>query len=301
VIIYLRNKGDSLGPYLRDWGSTLGPQLEAIEYGEISSWRELPSATYVFSQLEAMNPAQRAEATHLWDRLAHGPARVRLLNDPRRALGRYDLLRMLHERGINEHRAYRLREAYRARLPVFLRRDRTHWGVTRLIRSRSELVRGLVWTARRGWPMDQLLVVEFTETVDAEGLYHKYGAFYVDGRVVPRGLAFKPEWMVKVADRPQTPNWRHVELEREYLETNPHASWIRDVFAASSIDYGRIDYSMRGDRPVIWEINTNPSPIASVPVPDHLHPHVRHFAEAFGDALGSLDTLEADPVEVRGR
>jgi hypothetical protein len=38
-----------------------------------------------------------------------------------------------------------------------------------------------------------------------------------------------------------------------------------------------------------------------VPVPEHLHSHVRHFAEAFGEALGSLDTLEADPVEVRGR
>ena len=142
-------------------------------------------------------------------------------------------------------------------------------------------------------------MVEFADTAGPDGLYHKYGAYYVAGRVVPRSLVFRSDWMVKAARRPEVPVWEHVALEREYLDTNPHEPWIRDIFSAAHIDYGRIDYSMHGDRPTVWEINTNPTPIAhESPTPPHLQAHVRQFADAFGEALEALDHPTARAARV---
>jgi len=45
--------------------------------------------------------------------------------------------------------------------------------------------------------------------------------------------------------------------ERRYLDGNPHADWIRDVFRLARIDYGRIDYGFVDGRPQAYEINTN--------------------------------------------
>jgi hypothetical protein len=290
VIVHLHKKGDPLGPYLRGLGASIAPRLRSITYKELRSWDTFPSATYLFTEVAGLNESQMALATRVWDRLSQGPTPVRLLNDPRRVLGRYELLRVLHDRGLNSHRAYRLREAHRARFPVFLRRERRHYGVTRLLWSRSELARAVLWaTRRKGWPRDDLLVVEFVDTAGADGLYNKYGAFYVCGRVLPRHLVFRPGWMVK-AEPPPPPVPQHVDLWREYLEANPHESWIREAFEAAHIDYGRIDYSMHGDRPTVWEINTNPMPIApEPPTPPHLEPLVRRFAEAFDEALEAID------------
>jgi hypothetical protein len=289
VIVYLRKKGDSLGPYLRDWDASAAERVRVFQFEELRSWEAFPSATYIFTALETLNASQLRWATELWERLSEAPARVRLLNDPRRVLGRYELLRLLHERGVNSHRAYRLHEAHRARFPVFLRRERRHWGITRVLWSRHDLARAVVWAARKGWPLNDLLVVEFIDTVDEDGLYHKYGAFFVGGRVVPGSLVFRSDWMVKSTRREEIPVSKHLELEDSFVEANPHESWIKDVFSMAGIDYGRIDYSVSGGRPRAWEINTNPTLVGSEPPPAYLHPHLRHFAETFGPALAALD------------
>ena len=49
-----------------------------------------------------------------------------------------------------------------------------------------------------------------------------------------------------------------LEKERRYLETNPHEQDLREFFKLARIDYGKIDYSILGDRLQVWEINTNP-------------------------------------------
>ena len=290
MIIYLRKKGDSLGPYLRDWGAAVAPNLRAFNFDELRRWREFPSATYIFAAIETLDDAQRSWAVELWRRLESGDVPVRMLNDPRVVPYRYELLRRLHEMGVNAHRAYRLGEAHHARFPVFLRRERRHSGsLTRLLRSRGELMRALVWAYRRGVPMRDLLVVEFCDTADSDGYYHKYGAFFVNGRVLPRGLVFRPEWMVKASDRP-VPEPRHLELHREYIETNPDEPWIQEIFSAAGIDYGRIDYSVHNGRPCVWEINTNPTPFDSDPTFPVLRPHAQLFADAFRDALEAIDS-----------
>jgi hypothetical protein len=158
-----------------------------------------------------------------------------------------------------------------------------------LLWSRRELARAVYWaTRRKGWPRNDLLVVEFFDTADADGHYNKYGAYFVDGRVLPRGVVFRREWMVKASRRP-VPERRHLELHREFVETNPHESWIRMIFSAAGIDYGRVDYSLQNGRPRVWEINTNPTPFDADPLHAVLRPHAELFADRFRVALEATD------------
>jgi len=46
--------------------------------------------------------------------------------------------------------------------------------------------------------------------------------------------------------------------ESRYLQENPHEELLRGLFDRANVDWGRIDYSFRGDRIQVWEINTNP-------------------------------------------
>ena len=289
VIVYLRRKRDYLDRYVKEWAPALAPRLRTFSYDELREWPKLPSATYVFTEIWHLNAQGRARAIELWRRLASADTTTRLLNDPSLVPGRYELLRRLHDLGVNTHRAYWLYEAHRARFPVFLRSERNHSGaLTRLLWSRPELMGAVVWAYRRGVPMRDLIVVEFCDVADADGNYNKYGAYFVDGRVVPRGLTFRPEWMVKPSAAPMLEP-RYLELHRQYVETNPHESWVRMVFSAAQIDYGRIDYSLQDGCPRAWEINTNPAPLGPGPVPPVLRPHVQLFAEALQEAFEAID------------
>ena len=45
----------------------------------------------------------------------------------------------------------------------------------------------------------------------------------------------------------------------QHLETDPYADWVRRVFEASGVGYGRLDYGVADGSPQAWEINLNPT------------------------------------------
>jgi len=66
-----------------------------------------------------------------------------------------------------------------------------------------------------------------------------------------------------------------IEEERLFMNLNPHADQLRDIFQISGIQYGRIDYSVLNGQVQTWEINTLPMlgmPPNVMPVPDELAP-----------------------------
>jgi hypothetical protein len=79
--------------------------------------------------------------------------------------------------------------------------------------------------------------------------------------------------------------------EQGFLESNPHAETLREIFAMAKIDYGRADYSLRDGKLTIWEINTNP---VIVPEPGHCVPErlpgQARSARRIGEALDAIDT-----------
>ena len=117
-------------------------------------------------------------------------------------------------------------------------------------------------------------------------MVRKYGAFKVLDRILARQIHFSRRWILREPDI-RTPETTREELE--YVETNPHAEQLREIFALARIDYGRIDYSMVGGRIQVWEINTNPMILIPRDREDPLRftAHDR-FGRAFNDALESL-------------
>jgi hypothetical protein len=283
----------ALYSFLESWGRPVTGRITPVDYESLVSGeaRVPDGASYIFTWPTGrpVSEPARAAAVALYDRLIQANAAHRVLNSPRDVLYRFDLLRTLHERRINQFNIYRLDDRERpARFPVIIRRELgAEHNPLPVVNSTHEFeaaVRGYRWL--RGTVSD-LVGVEFCETADAKGVYRKFGAFVVGDRIVPRHVFFSRNWMVKLADLAEP---EMIEEERDYLNRNPHADPLLECARLANIRYGRIDYAMLGDRPQIWEINMNPL-IATrwsgdIPAREPAH---RKFVELFADALIALD------------
>jgi hypothetical protein len=290
MIHYLVTPGyaHTMRTFLDHWARDLDSRVRIVTYDEALRAEQLPLGTYIFSDLERLLPSETEIATTVWDQL--GAAGARLLNHPTRTLRRYDLLSMLHARGRNAFRVVRASDRNDdLRFPVFLREEGEHSGsLTRLIQNRRQLDEAVVGAMVRGHRMRGLLVVEYCDTADPDGVFRKYSAFTVGGRVVPCHIDCSRGWVVKDTD---IVNDEVMEQERRYLETNPDREWLEETFALAGVDYGRIDYSLKDGRPQVWEINTNPIVILPPPNYSEIHmPVKRRFAELIQPAFVALDS-----------
>ncbi len=280
--------------YLAFWAKDLEPRFQIRFYDDVLRASELPLGTYIFSDLERLMPTETEIATQVWEQL--NAAGAKLLNHPKRTLKRYDLLTMLHEKGRNSFRVVRANDKKTPlKFPVFLREEGEHSGsLTVLLHNRQELDEALVGVVFRKHQLSTLLVVEYCDTKDANGVFSKYSSFVVGGRVVPCHVDVSRGWVVKDTD---IVDETIMERELEYVRTNPHRAWLEETFRLAGAEYGRIDYSFLGEKPQVWEINTNPVVILT---PDHyqeIHmPVKRTFAEHMGPAFEAIDTVRGQKM-----
>jgi hypothetical protein len=155
-----------------------------------------------------------------------------------------------------------------------------------LLSSQSEIDDVCEALCRDGKSRDTRIAVEFCAEPGPDGWYRKYAAYFVDGAVVPRHVMFSREWMIKAHTR--TIDEEKRAEERQYVDTNPHAAWIREVFRLARIDYGRIDYGIVRGRPQAYEINTN-STIFPVETTERSERNL-HFAAALTRAYAELES-----------
>jgi hypothetical protein len=278
--------------YLAHWAKELEPRIKIVFYDDVLHAHALPLGTYIFSDLERLLPAETEIAVHVWDQL-HA-AGARLLNHPTRTLRRFDLLTMLHEKGRNRFRVARASDkGAKLNFPVFLREEGEHSGsLTRLLKNQHELDEALVGAMFRRHKLNTLLVVEYCDTAGADGVFRKYAAFMVGGRVVPCHVDCSRAWMVKDTDIVDP---AVMAEELDYVQTNPHRAWLEETFALASVDYGRMDYGILNGSPQVWEINTNPVVILT---PDHyqeIHmPVKRTFAAQIAPAFAADSLVGVD-------
>jgi hypothetical protein len=253
-----------MGDFLHTWAPEIRGRFDVVSYDHleqaVAQGTPLPEprpGTYVFADLERLSAAGMAAAVRFRRSLDSMGGRVRVLNEPDKVLRRYDLLRTLYGRWINSFDAYRLDERRTPKQwPVLIRRESDHMGaIGELIHDPAELAAALDRVAKSEAGLKDVIVVEYRETADAEGVYRKYGAFCVDGRLIPRHVLFSKRWCLK---DPDLVSPERVAEELRFLEAMPRADEVLDVFKIAHVDYGRIDYSFYGDRLQVWEINTNP-------------------------------------------
>ena len=254
--------------YTADWFLECAPwmadRLAVLPYEEAVSARSLPNGTYVFSDLERLSGKGLGDAIELWDRLARRGRRTTLLNDPSRVPRRYELLRRLHASGVNDFTGYRMSELSTAepRFPVFIREAREHTkSLTALLYGWEEVRAAAGELGTRHGP-DELLLVEWCDTSDADGVFRKYGAFVVGDTIVPRSLMCARQWVVQDYELFDEV---YMQEARDYLAENPHADLLLNIARENHIDYGRFDYAFVDGRLQVWELNTNPCVITPPP------------------------------------
>lgn len=293
MIFYLSKQeviGHTIAIFLGSWAGDIARRIRLISYENAFRMRTLRVGTYVFSDIDRLSPAETEKAALLWTALKQSGAAVRLLNHPVRSLRRYELLRRLHDQGVNDFNVYRLTEIRRPeRFPVFIRGENDHDGpMTPLLRTQAELDEAVERLVREGRSRDDKIIVEYCDAADAQGVHHKYGAYIVGDEIMPRNLMFGRDWVVKGASI-ESVGEPYAEETRRYLEDNPHASALRPIFETAEIQYGRMDYAVVDGRIRVFEINTNPAPFGPRAREPARLATGEAFARAFEAALRAID------------
>jgi hypothetical protein len=276
MIYYLvtREHAYTIGNFVRGWGNALAGKLLIGPYDGLLAGAELPAGgIYLFTDFDRLGDAELDALARVHASLVQREGAARVLNDPRRSLGRFELLRLLHANGINRFAVYGPGQAP-GRLPVLLRPERGFLNVAPELRREAAT------------PGAGEIAVEFCDTADAGGVYRKYGAFVVGEHIVPRHVFFSRNWMVKTDDLLDP---AYLDEEMAYVSSNPHAAALLEVCRIGQVKWGRIDYSLLEGRVQVWEINTNPvfaSPGPAMPSPrDPVH---RLAAKNLVDAMLAL-------------
>ena len=280
--------------YLDSYGADLRSVIQVRPYSDLASLQWLPGGTYIFTDLERLTPALSLLVADLWAQLEAAGSSVRLLNHPLRALRRADLLNALHAAGRNDFNVYRLTDdRSKIRFPAFVRGANDHEGSrTGLLNTHEAIDDNIRAATCFGHEPRDLIVVEYLNAADVDGVFHKYSAFRVGSQIVPRNVMFSRKWMIK---SPDLFDGDKVARQREFLEKNPHATTLREIFELARIEFGRCDYAVINGRVQVWEINTNPiimrareeyKPVAL--------PNQEYFAEKILPAFQAID-LPVDP------
>jgi hypothetical protein len=306
LIVYLMTRlaRQTVGPSLPYFPDDLRHSIRLWSYGSVLKMRELPVATYIFSDVERMAPQAKVLAARIWMALERSGRPVRLVNHPIRCMRRPELLRSLYERGINDFNAYSAqRLPAEPRFPVFLRSAHDHLGPrSDLIHDGATLDAEIARLEADGMPRRECLVVEFCDTRDANGVYRKFDALIADGTIVPTDMYFSSRWVVKwqsnrIFDGQVPAAASLTRQEIEHVSGRRHCEALRQAIEPTSIGYGRIDYALLGDRVQIWEINTNPDLLMTeTHAPEMLaSPYGREVLPRINDAIfgafRSLDTV----------
>lgn len=221
--------------------------------------RSLPAATYVFVGVDRLDHGERRLAGQFYRHINGLGSGFRALNDPSVAMGRYRLLRTLHEQGINDFNAYLVAESARPeRYPVFIRRNSSSvLPLTALLADKQALGREIDRLIGEGEVPEDLVILEYWSEEFKPGIFRKQSEYRVMETYIPTPTIYAGTWMVKVSNTIVVPD-EYTGFDSEVLATNPFADVARRAFEVAGIEYGRADIGIVGGRPQIYEINFNP-------------------------------------------
>jgi hypothetical protein len=257
--------------FLKSHGKTLGGILKSLTWEELFFERGGPIGHYIFTDFDRLSRYELECAAAFALALEKAAPEARILNHPLRALERFPLLVALHKAGINDFTATRLEAGERPpKYPVFIRAEDGYGGPeTDVLSNDAEFDAAIAELARRGLPLRGRIAIGYAAERGESGHFQKYGAFNIDGDIIPVHVMNGRTWAVKshIAENEWVER-RDEELglseavaadETEYVRNNPHSVDLARAFAIAGIGFGRADYGIVRGRVQIYEINTNPN------------------------------------------
>lgn len=254
-VFVVRNNVDPVRRLLRS-APQFGRVLRPVRYDRLFARAETPPGACVFTDFDLLSAFEVDVAARAARAAAAAGATV--LNWPHLATERFALLRRLGALGLNPVEATRLDEgATPGRFPVFIRcEDGAAGPDTELLPDRAAFSAAVAALRAAGKTLKRRIAVSFDAEPDAAGFFRKYGAFVIGDHVVPQHLLRSRHWNVKLESH--VDGGRLCAEEYAYVRDNPHAQDLLRIARVCDIDYGRIDYTIRDGRIVVFEINTNP-------------------------------------------
>lgn len=243
----------------------LAGRVRALDYDTaLAEEADLAPGPYVFADLDRLAPRELRTVVALHDRLAARPD-IRAYNHPARVMRRYELLRALHQAGINDFDVYRLIEGrVPGRFPVFLRQAHDRGGpMTSLIADAAALERAHQRLLAEGEVRDEVLVVEYSDTRDGDGVWRRYETLWLAGRAAAVAMAQATDWIVGGDHLLRT-----AEADAAagaHLRDDPHRDRLHPALAIARIEIGRVEYAVRDGQARIWDIDTGAAILARLP------------------------------------
>ena len=259
VVITVAGHDYTFKPFRDGTYGFAAPTLRTMSYEELLFAARVPHATYIFTDLDRLAPWELRLAGDLYRRLRK--AKLTCLNNPARAMSRMELLRALHLAGINPFDVYRADERPRPkRFPVFIRPEDSHEvaGKPAVLEDQAALDAALEDLRRTFVPLRGVLVIECCSARYNDTLWCKWSAFRVADRISVDHIGVEDHWFVKHGVW-QLLTDAVVADEHDAVQANRLAADLMKAFEIGGIEFGRADYGVIDGRPVIYEINTNPS------------------------------------------
>ena len=280
-----------LGIFLAYYAGPIATQIRLLDYPSFFSLKKLEGGAVVLTDFDRLGAADLDRASRYREFLSAPGSPIRVLNDPKGTLQRFDLLKTLHARGLNLFNVYRVDEPREAmRYPVFIRHEKGHGLiVTSLIDDSAGLAAALakLRTDPDAGDLADLMIVEFANKPGWDGKYHKYGSFRVGDTIYLQHWFSRDTWLIRGA--PDNVTAEDLRIHDEVLKANPHGDKLLPIFELAGIQYGRIDYTVVDDRVAVFEINTNPT-VNNSPPSNRIPFDVRPYAKRHEDAMAKLLT-----------
>ena len=236
-----------------------GIRHEGWSYRRLFSTRRLPRATYILTDFDRLLPWHIELAGRLYCRLSSEGLKV--LNDPRAFVPRWALLRQLHRAGINDFDCWLPAAGERPeRFPAFLRTIHAHRGVeSDLLHDASEAEAALQDALDRGRVLSDLVFVEFAaEPARVSGMFRKHACYGIGGEMIRALSVTESSWVAKAGTLGAASDADY-SADLAAHRNDIHAPLMKRVFDLAGMDFGRVDYGIVGERPQIYELNTNPT------------------------------------------
>lgn len=261
----------TLGLFLAHYAGGIAEHVRLLDHPTFFRLDRIQGGVVILTDFDRLSPEDLARAARYREFLTRPGSPVVVFNDPGATLQRFDLLRRLHDSGMNSFNVYRIDEPHPGiRFPVFIRHERGHGRIlSGLLADEAALGARLSEIAADPEERDatDLMIVEFANRPFADGNYRKYGAFRVGETIYPQHCFIRGTWMIRgLPPMSEITAEGFAEHER-FLRDNPHAEQLRKVFDFAGVDYGRIDYCVVEGKVQVFEINTNPTVMNTRPDP----------------------------------
>lgn len=296
MIYFITKAKNSYGliSFLNTWGRSLKKQQKHLPIEKLVRKKKLFSGTYILTDFDLLSKTQIETLSRIYSELNKQPQHFKLLNNPAVSINRLSFLNKLYKNQLNDFRCFHSSKLPKEIIfPVFIRKGIGHDGkITDLINTDEKLHELIEKFETEGYSRSNLLVTEFIETSDNNEIFRKYSAFLVDDIIVPRHIFFSKKWMIKSVDLVSK---EFIEEELNYIKNNPHENELKRIFAFAGMNYGRIDYAVKNNKLVIWEINSNPMIASSSSLKKSKRKIIHDiFAEKFISAFLKLDIINRD-------